>query len=61
MEIKLGPGQIDSAAESLLKISGQFEKEGQAPKNLVVICGMTRYAYKRPDGVMVLPITALGP
>lgn len=61
VEIKLGPGQIDSAAESLLKISGQFEKEGQAPKNLVVICGMTRYAYKRPDGVMVLPITALGP
>ena len=44
-----------------MKIKEQFEKEGQAPKNLVVICGMTRYAYKRPDGVMVLPITALGP
>lgn len=61
VEVKLGPGQIDSAAESLLKIRDAFEKEGKAPKNLVVICGMTRYAYKRLDGVMVLPITSLGP
>lgn len=61
IEIKLGPGQIDAAAESLLKIRDVFEKEGIAPKNLVIICGMTRYAYRRLDGVFVIPITSLGP
>ena len=31
------------------------------PKVLCVICGMTNMAYKREDGVYVVPITALGP
>lgn len=30
-------------------------------KVLCVICGMTNMAYKREDGVYVVPITALGP
>ena len=36
-----------------------FEKEGKAPDVLCVICGMSNIAYKRPDGVFVVPITAL--
>ena len=31
------------------------------PKVLCVICGMTNMAYKREDGVFVVPITVLGP
>ena len=31
------------------------------PKVLCVICGMTNMAYKRENGVYVVPITALGP
>lgn len=31
------------------------------PKVLCVICGMSNKAYKRPDGVYVVPITALKP
>ena len=30
------------------------------PEILVVICGLSSFAYTRPDGVMVVPITALG-
>ena len=30
-------------------------------KVLCVICGMTNMAYKREDGVFVVPITVLGP
>ena len=58
-EIKLGAGQIDDAAENLLKMNDFFEREGCPPSLLCVICGMSNAAYKRPDGVYVVPITAL--
>ena len=59
-EIKLGANQVDEAANSLLKIKNQIEKEkGKAPTSLCVICGIVNAAYKRPDGVYVVPITAL--
>ena len=59
-EIKLGANQVDEAANNLLKIKNQIEKEnGKAPSSLCVICGIVNAAYKRPDGVYVVPITAL--
>ena len=60
-EIKLGANQIDAAAESLLKIKKQIEADpkGKAPAVLCVICGMSNAAYQRPDGVFVVPVTAL--
>ena len=60
-EIKLGAGQIDSAAENLLRINRFFTDEGCPPSVLCVVCGMTTYAYRRPDGVFVVPITSLAP
>ena len=32
-----------------------------SPKFMCVISGMIDYAYKRPDGIYVVPITALKP
>lgn len=59
-EIKLGTNEIEEAANNLIKIKESIEKEnGKAPKVLCVICGMATAAYKRPDGVYVVPITAL--
>ena len=61
-EIKLGANQIEKAANDLLNLKKQIEKEnGKAPSVLCVICGLTNAAYKRPDGVYVVPITALKP
>lgn len=61
-EIKLGANQIDSAAKELLKLKGIMEREGDNPPAvLCVICGMSDMAYRREDGVFVVPITALGP
>ena len=61
-EIKLGAHQIENAAKDLLKLKEQIEKDnGKAPSVLCVICGLTNAAYKRPDGVYVVPITALKP
>ena len=60
-EIKVGANQIDSAAKTLISIKESFEKEdkGIPPSVLCVICGMSNAAYQRPDGVFVVPITAL--
>ena len=62
-EIKLGANQIDAAAEGLISLSQSIAKDekGRAPKFLCVLCGLTNAAYKRPDGVFVVPITSLKP
>lgn len=63
IEIKLGANQIDSAAKGLLKLQASLAKENPeaAPSILCVLCGLTNAAYQRPDGVFVVPITALKP
>ena len=59
-EIKLGMNQVDEAAEKLLRIGESAKNnQGTAPTVLCVICGMSSASYKRPDGVYVMPITAL--
>ncbi len=60
-EIKLGANQIDEAAKSLLNIKKAFEDDpkGKPPAVLCVVCGLSSAAYQRPDGVYVVPITAL--
>ena len=60
-EIKLGAGQIDDAAEHLLRMRDVFESRGNTPCVLCVISGLSNWAYRRPDGVFVVPITSLGP
>ena len=60
-EIKLGANQIDEAAANLIKIKNEIDMDpnGNPPRTLCVICGMATAAYRRPDGVFVVPITAL--
>lgn len=59
-EIKLGANQIDKAATELVALRNSIEQEdGIAPSILCVICGLSNAAYVRPDGVFVVPITAL--
>ena len=59
-EIKLGAGQIEEAANNLIRISNLLKKNGgKPPKSLCVICGLSNAIYTREDGVIVIPITAL--
>ncbi|MCR5660805.1 MAG: DUF4143 domain-containing protein [bacterium] len=60
-EIKLGANQIDKAAAELISIRDSIagNKNSIPPSVLCVICGMSNAAYRRPDGVYVVPITAL--
>ena len=60
-EITLRSIQIDETAKNLLEINQSIIEEqcGKPAKVLCVICGLTNATYKRPDGVYVVPITAL--
>lgn len=60
-EVKLGQAAIDAAAENLLRLAERVDilRHGK-PAVLGVITGWG-YAYRRPDGVAVIPIGTLAP
>lgn len=60
-EIKLGANRIDEGANNLISLKTAIEQEpnGVPPSVLCVVCGMSNAAYKREDGVFVVPLTAL--
>jgi len=59
VEVKLGNKQIDEAAENLLALRGRIneDKMGQASFLMVITGG--QYAYRREDGVLVVPVACL--
>ena len=62
VEVKLGTGErVDEAARSLSRACEQIDttRVGEPAKKLVLT--PSGYGYERPDGVTVLPLTALGP
>ena len=61
-EIKLGADRIDEGAASLLKVRADMlasNPEAHVADVMCVVCGLGNSVYQRPDGVWVLPITAL--
>lgn len=62
-EIKLGANKIEKAAEDLLKFKQKMARNnaGSLSCCLCIICGLTEYAYRREDGIYVVPITSLKP
>lgn len=64
IEIKLGSDveTLDAAASSLLSFADSIDtSHTPSPKFLAIVSGKSKYAYTRPDGVFVVPITALKP
>lgn len=61
VEVKLGGDpSINEGAESLLKLTSKIDTEKmKKPAFLMVLCGVAPFAYKREDGVFVVPITCL--
>lgn len=63
-EIKLSETKVEQAANSLLRMRDKLlsDKMGRTkpPSFLAVLTGMGEIAYKRPDGVYVIPIRAFG-
>ena len=63
VEVKLShrPQAVDAAARSLLKIADSVDTDRAGPMAALLVVTATGYAYTRPDGVAVAPITSLGP
>lgn len=59
-EIKLGVGFIDEAAKNLKRFAENIDTEKmELPKSLNIITG-TGMSYRRPDGINVISLSALG-
>ena len=63
IEIKLGGDKlIDEGAETLKKLAYKIDTKNMSkPSFMMVLCAKAPFAYKRNDGVYVIPITALRP
>ncbi|MCY4193179.1 MAG: DUF4143 domain-containing protein [bacterium] len=62
-EVKLnsGPRQIEEAATALKRLRDKAQRRRADQLALMAVITATKTAYMRPDGVAVIPITALGP
>lgn len=58
IEIKLGSNQEEVAAENLKRF---YQNAEIKPKFMCIVCGLYNAVVKRPDGIYVIPITALKP
>lgn len=60
-EVKLGPGAVDVAAAVLLRLAGRIDADRHGPPAALAVITGWGYAYRRPDGVSVIPIGTLAP
>jgi len=58
IEVKLGSQQIDEAGVSLLQVC---ETRLGTPASALLVVTAPDHAYRRPDGVYVVPLGMLGP
>ena len=63
-EIKLSQDKVDEGADNLLRMKAKLGKDElqrtKPPSFLAVLTGMGEAAYRRADGVYVIPLRALG-
>lgn len=61
IEIKLGTYEFDEAAAKLISLEKKLAKNTRAPEFLAIITATSGLAYKRDDGVLIIPLDVLGP
>jgi len=59
-EVKLGDDDLDSAAQKLIDFAGNIDTNKTKKQGSLNIVTGVGYAYQRPDGVNVLPLSVLG-
>jgi len=58
-EIKLGIGAVDEAAKNLLNFARKIDVEKTKPPAALTVITGNGFAYRRPDGVNVVPLSTL--
>ncbi len=61
VEIKLGSNKLDEAAANLLKLVRKVDTDQMLKPSFLMIVYGGQFAYKRPDGIVVVPLGCLGP
>ena len=61
VEVKMGAGEVDDAAAHLLKLKNIVDIGTMPPPSFMAVVTATRYAYRRSDGIVVVPLACLGP
>lgn len=59
IEVKLGNKAIDQGADSLKKLAGKIDQDAMNPPSFLAVVTGSGYAYRREDGVYVIPIGCL--
>lgn len=62
IEVKLGGEKlIEDGAANLLRLSAKIDVDRmKSPSFMMILTASGSFAYRRKDGVLVVPITALG-
>jgi predicted AAA+ superfamily ATPase len=61
VEVKLGGAQIDTAATNLKKLANKIDPSQMKRPTFMMILTAGQYAYRRDDGICVIPLASLGP
>lgn len=59
IEVKLGKKQIDEAAENLLTLKSRIDEGKMGEASFLMVLTGGQYAYRRNDGVLVVPLACL--
>ena len=59
IEIKMGAGEIEKAAENLIKFKSNIDTTTMPEPSFLMVLTATKYAFKMKNGVWVVPITCL--
>ena len=59
VEVKLGGGQIEEAASNLLALKEKVDGESMGSPSFLMVLTGTEFAYRRTDGVVVVPLGCL--
>lgn len=60
-EVEMNPADAGGAAESLRRFRQKVDTTKVGDPAFLAVITTTGYAYRRPDGVPVIPVGTLGP
>ena len=59
VEVKLGEHQIEEAAANLIKLKNKVDTSRIGEPSFMMVLTGGQYAYRRPDGICVVPLGCL--
>lgn len=59
VEVKLGVSMVDEAARNLLRLRDAVDQEKMNKPSFLLVLTGDKYAYRREDGIYVVPLACL--